>query len=97
MHESKGQHIGKVPSLHLFHTTVRQRVWELLGSYLVAMCEANIPSCTDTNAGSCSSFPGNVGGARKWPGNEATSSKVGELVASFPGHVGSSLRTRLQP
>ena len=24
MHESKGQHIGKVPSLHLFHTTVRQ-------------------------------------------------------------------------
>ena len=24
--------------------------------------------------------------ARKWPGNEATSSKVGELVASFPGH-----------
>ena len=29
-----------------------------------------------------------MGGARKWPGNEATSSKVGELVASFPGHVG---------
>ena len=24
MHESKGQHIGKAPSLHLFHTTVRQ-------------------------------------------------------------------------
>ena len=22
--ESKGQHIGKAPSLHLFHTTVRQ-------------------------------------------------------------------------
>ena len=22
MHESKGQHIGKAPSLHLFHTTV---------------------------------------------------------------------------
>ena len=21
MHEDKGQHIGKVPSLHLFHTT----------------------------------------------------------------------------
>ena len=21
MHESKGQHIGKAPSLHLFHTT----------------------------------------------------------------------------
>ena len=24
MHESKGQHIGKAPSLHLFHTTLRQ-------------------------------------------------------------------------
>ena len=24
MHESKGQHIGKAPCLHLFHTTVRQ-------------------------------------------------------------------------
>ena len=24
MHESKGQYIGKAPSLHLFHTTVRQ-------------------------------------------------------------------------
>ena len=24
MHECKGQHIGKAPSLHLFHTTVRQ-------------------------------------------------------------------------
>ena len=24
MHESKGQHTGKTPSLHLFHTTVRQ-------------------------------------------------------------------------
>ena len=23
MHESKGQRIGKAPSLHLFHTTVR--------------------------------------------------------------------------
>ena len=26
MHESKGQYIGKAPSLHLFHTTVRQRM-----------------------------------------------------------------------
>ena len=26
MHESKGQHIGKAPSLHLFHTTFRQRM-----------------------------------------------------------------------
>ena len=24
MHENKGQHIGKAPSLHLFHITVRQ-------------------------------------------------------------------------
>ena len=24
MHESKGEHIGKAPSLHLFHTAVRQ-------------------------------------------------------------------------
>ena len=24
MHEGKGQHIGKAPSLHLCHTTVRQ-------------------------------------------------------------------------
>ena len=24
MHESKGQHIGKAPSLHLFHTAFRQ-------------------------------------------------------------------------
>ena len=27
---------------------------------------------TDTDAGSYSSFPGHVGGARKWPENEAT-------------------------
>ena len=36
-------------------------------------------------AGSHSSFPGYVGGARKWPENGAT---AGELVASFPGYVG---------
>ena len=30
MHESKGQHIGKPPFLHLFHTTsVIQHAWEL--------------------------------------------------------------------
>ena len=29
MHESKGQHIGKPPSQHLFHTTVWQHPWEL--------------------------------------------------------------------
>ena len=26
MHESKGQHIGKAPSLHLFHTTVGEHL-----------------------------------------------------------------------
>ena len=34
------------------------------------------------------SFPGHVGGARKWLENEATALKIGGLVASFPGHVG---------
>ena len=29
-----------------------------------------------------------MGGARKWPENEATVLKIGGLVASFPGHVG---------
>ena len=59
--------------------------FELLGSYLIATYEANVPSYTDTNAGSCSLFPCHVGGARKWPENEAIAVK---LVASFPGHVG---------
>ena len=35
-----------------------------------------------------STFPGHLGGAKKWPENEATVLKVGGLVASFPGHVG---------
>ena len=30
MHESKGQHTGKAPSLHLFHTAVRQCMGVLL-------------------------------------------------------------------
>jgi len=29
MHESKGEHIGKAPSLHLFHTTVRHACLKL--------------------------------------------------------------------
>ena len=37
MHESKGQHFGKAPSLHLFHTTVRQHPWELLLNLLPSM------------------------------------------------------------
>ena len=69
MHVSKGQHIGKAPSLHLFHTAASD-------SYI----QANIPSYTDqdtdTNAGSYSLFPGHVGGARKWPENEATAVKL---------------------
>ena len=28
IHESKGQQIGKAPSLHLLHTTVGQHAWE---------------------------------------------------------------------
>ena len=30
MHESKGQRIGKAPSLHLFHTTMLQRREEIV-------------------------------------------------------------------
>ena len=30
MHESKGKHIGKPPSLHLFHTIVRWCMWVFL-------------------------------------------------------------------
>ena len=33
MHESKGQHIGKAPSLYLFHTTVRQCMGVFLKMY----------------------------------------------------------------
>ena len=65
MHESKGKYIGKAPSLYLFHTAVTQHVCELL-------VQANIPSYTYTETGSYSSFPGHVGGARKWPENETT-------------------------
>ena len=70
--------IGKAPSLHLFHTAVIHSVFEsywLSDSYV----QANIPSYTDTEAGSYSSFPGHVGGARKWPENEATAVKLVNL------------------
>ena len=83
------------PHLYSFFTLQLHSVFEsywLSDSYI----QANIPSYTDTEAGSYSSFPGHVGGARKWPENEATGSEVGELVASFPGYVGSGLRMRLQ-
>ena len=35
MHESKCQHIGKAPSLHLFHTTVEQSMLAVHGCSLV--------------------------------------------------------------
>jgi len=43
MHESKGQCIGKAPSLHLFHTTVRCMKATNLGSYLIATYKAHVP------------------------------------------------------
>ena len=51
-------------------TVTTSSMWgvKLLGSYLIAMYEANIP----IGYGSYSSFPCHVGGARKWPENEAT-------------------------
>ena len=70
MHESKGKHIGKAPSLH----SMFESYW-LSDSYI----QANIPSYTDTEAGSYSSFPGHVGGARKWPVNNATAVKLVNL------------------
>jgi len=43
MHESKGQRIGKAPSLHLFHTTVRQCMKATWYSYLIAKHKAHTP------------------------------------------------------
>ena len=39
------------------------------------------------SGGFVASFPGHVGGVRKWRENEATAVSGG-FVASFPGHVG---------
>ena len=69
------------PHPYIFFTLQLHSMFEsywLSDSYV----QANIPSYmyTDSEAGSYSLFPGHVGGARKWPENEAT--------ASFPGHVG---------
>ena len=41
MHESKGQHIGKAPSLHLFHTTFRQ----CMEVFLKRCLEMRLKSC----------------------------------------------------
>ena len=57
------------PHPYIFFILQLDSVFE---SYLIATYEANIPGHTDTNAGSYSSIPGHVGGARKWPENEAT-------------------------
>ena len=77
MHESKGKHIGKAPS-YIFFTLQLHSMFEsywLSHSYV----QANIPSCTDTEAGSYFLFPGHVGGSRKWPENEATAVKLVNL------------------
>ena len=64
MHESKGQCIGKAPSLHLFHTT--------LGSYsVIATHKAHIPiRLMPMHMLLDHTLLGHVGGG-KWPGNEA--------------------------
>ena len=54
MHESKGQHIGKAPSLHLFHTTADAMLLDLIslipepacGRRKVAWDEAKTMPCT---------------------------------------------------
>ena len=59
------------PHPYIFFTLQLHSMFEsywLSDSYV----QANTPSYTDTEAGSYSSFPGHVGGARKWPENEAT-------------------------
>ena len=63
MHESKGQHIGKAPCLHFFHTTVRQCV----GVFLKRTTSSQ-PSLANRG---CSlvlrPLPPHI-----WPGNEAS-------------------------
>ena len=66
------------PHPYIFFTLQLHSMFEsywLSDSYV----QANIPSYTDTEAGSYSSFPGHVGGARKWPENEATAVKLVNL------------------
>ena len=66
------------PHPYIFFTLQLHSMFEsywLSDSYV----QANIPSYTDTEAGSYSLFPGHVGGARKWPENEATAVKLVNL------------------
>ena len=78
MHESKGQHIGKAPSLHLFHTAVRQ----CMGVFL----KHTTSSLLYWQFMAVASFSGHFLAPPTLPGNEATSSPTLLLVASFPGH-----------
>ena len=56
MHKSKGQHIGKAPSLHLFHTTADAMLLDYISLIPEAACgiknvpweEAKIMPCTIT-------------------------------------------------
>ena len=75
MHESKGQHIGKAPSLHLFHTTVRQCMGvflkrttssqPLLAVHACSLILRPLPSPT-------------------WPGNEASMTLLVALCYTEP-------------
>ena len=62
MHESKGQHIGKAPSLHLFHTAVRQ----CMGVFLKHTTSLLQPQFIMAVA----SFSGHFLAPPTWPGNE---------------------------
>ena len=64
MHESKGQHIGKAPSLHLFHTAVGQ----CMGVFLKRTTSTPQPFMT------VASFSGHFLAPPTWTGNEATNS-----------------------
>ena len=64
MHESKGQHIGKAPSLHLFHTAVRQCMGVFLKTYTFT------PTFTGSSCMAVASFSGHFLAPPTRPGNE---------------------------
>ena len=81
MQESKGQHIGKAPSLHLFHTTVRQCMGvflkcsqPLLAVHGCSLVLRPLPSPT-------------------WPGNKASMTL---LVALLYGTTSTTLSSELE-
>ena len=85
MHESKGQHIGKAPSLHLFHTAVRQ----CMGVFLKRTTSTPQPFMA------VASFSGHFLSPPTWPGNEATSSLFsGHFLAppTWPGNEASMIQ-----